>query len=607
MTEIGFTNERSRSLASRKPALTEADELRACEKTVAVFSSILRTPYQLQTSKTPTAFVRGDHIFVPKKDKLIYTWVERIIAHLLFAAPEPLRRHYVSLKLNEVTVDLLRKKVKADPARIQDVTRSLVAVLEDHRVKSLWGQIYEGSLPPMRQLGTRMADKFRDDSGSPLIRLIIAYSAECAVPPELAGLANRYGDLIRTALQTVEGAQFDATCVAANKLFDTLRDLLLKEQEQLAGKGDAPSATAGALGLIGTIPDDAQVFYANPADATERTLEQASIEDSIDAALSHSTEEITDLLRKSQIRASEQIQKIRDKLAPPQTRDEWLLTDRKFDIQIQPVWDSDLAPPPVLDVEERLAVRKIQRLFQRLSWHKHYALSETGTEVDPSSYIQARLSKQHVPVLKSERSETKFSALFLLDLSTSMRGSRVKQAALALHILKKALPKRDVTFAIWGFSGPDVGILKVWPFRDDSQSFLLKKHPEGDTPLAAAVDLAVKELSAGEGRRHLFILSDGAPHYALKGADGCDSKPRKPRMIAEVAESVKRARRKNISITAILLGHKEDNGSIVFDVDTSEIKQMFGHPRSWRCLDQERFAEDLTHVVSRSLSLALRT
>jgi Mg-chelatase subunit ChlD len=119
---------------------------------------------------------------------------------------------------------------------------------------------------------------------------------------------------------------------------------------------------------------------------------------------------------------------------------------------------------------------------------------------------------------------------------------------------------------------------------------------DGGTPIHIALKVAVRELMEGSEVKHLVVLTDGAPMYA-----GSNHRPiHEKNLRLFVREEVQRARRQGIHVSALLVGDRNKEGKIQFDVSKDHLQFMFGSERYWKCIDDQHLGEDLVRAVSSS-------
>jgi len=249
--------------------------------------------------------------------------------------------------------------------------------------------------------------------------------------------------------------------------------------------------------------------------------------------------------------------------------------------------------------EDQDAVRRLRGIFNRILGKKKTELTDTGSEINPQAYIEAKLTGTPVPCFIHQEMGRGFKALVLLDRSSSMQGGRTKQAERACRILNRALRYPFVELTVWGFQSLEDGQVDISRYDPDLEVFdAPHAHVGGVTPLHVAVRVGAKQLDRGNESKQLFVITDGMPVYARRDGKQFGDK----QLQFFVREDVRKARRRGINVTAALI-----MGGSYLQVPSTILAFMFGSAKSWRVVSEDRFGSDLVNLVTSSFINYLKT
>ena len=185
--------------------------------------------------------------------------------------------------------------------------------------------------------------------------------------------------------------------------------------------------------------------------------------------------------------------------------------------------------------------------------------------------------------------------MLLLDRSASMMGSKTNQVERACKVLAQALKFPFVDLTIWGFQSLEDGQVDITRYDPTMRSFSTTNPVGGGTPLHIATRLAHRHLTEGDQSKHLIVLTDGFPAYALR-----NHKLVPPSQLMKwTRQEIKSLRKKNISVTGVFLGSEMGN-KVEYELTPEQLSHMFGPRRYWRLMQPKRLGTDLVKLVSSS-------
>lgn len=164
---------------------------------------------------------------------------------------------------------------------------------------------------------------------------------------------------------------------------------------------------------------------------------------------------------------------------------------------------------------------KLERIFRKelLTWEKGFP---SGSKLDISKAMQYEADKTKYKELwlrKTLPEKKDYAFSFLVDLSGSMSGEKIKETFKGTVVLSEVLHKLGIPFEIKGFSTDFSGNIKE--YKDFNKKLsketrqILEKIPEevgGYTPTAQATDRAAESINKQRNEnRYLITLTDGQP------------------------------------------------------------------------------------------------
>lgn len=279
--------------------------------------------------------------------------------------------------------------------------------------------------------------------------------------------------------------------------------------------------------------------------------------------------------------------------------DDWLQKDAmakvRFIDQTQKGERAKLLP------EDYDTIKRLRALFHKVMGRRKRVLEDAGTEIDVQAYIEQKLTGVPSPVFRAEGRGQGFKVLLLFDRSGSMTGQKTKQCERAARIIQRALKFPFVDIEMWGFTAFEGGSITISRFNQREEIWLsdTDKGAGGYTPLHVACRLAHRRLTEGTDAKSLFILTDGLPMHARRDGRWFSQK----QLMCFVREELQDARKKNISVTGVLLGETQRRGNrfiAQYEMNEKQLEFMFGPQRNWRRMGPDSINRDLVQLVSQS-------
>jgi hypothetical protein len=575
----------------------------AAYKTVDVFSAIVgrRLYVREGVAQRITDYV----IMVPYDDECFYERVEHGISHILFGSNALGRDTFVFQYVDAIVKQAKEQAgVNVSATTLRDGIKYILGVLEAERVTSLWGQLYRGSEVLIR--------RFRHDETKHLMETaaknVLHYITLIATDHDV----KRHGEIawmepvVRAALKRVQFGTFKSTLLTTKWLVLQLVDHLVSLAKSEANNGedatvDERAAALEQMSQAMSSPPASQKDKVNdfveskykPPGAEERAHDEAieviNAEVENDAVMG---EEMT----RERDKMSAYVEDIRQKVVQRATQVE---SDLKKDVKAKVLFidlkasDMDETQGYALTVEDQNTISRMRAFFFQVMGRRKQILEDTGVEPDIPAVIHRRLSHRAEPVFRAEKPGRGFKAMLLLDRSGSMLAEKTMQCDRGRKVLQRALKFPFVEIVTWGFNATD-GTISLARFDNEVQSLYAKGNLApiaGGTPLHLAIQVARQYLERGNEKKHIFVLTDGAPiFWRFDGEPITSSALRR-----FVRREIDAARRKGIGVTTLII---QDEFGLPEGLTVNNLHQMLGPANTWRILPQDgSFGADLSKVV----------
>lgn len=579
----------------------KSDLQEAAHKTVNSFSRIIGRRIYLRD--LPKQAYSDYLVGVPFDGPDFYQRVELGIAHILFKTNAAARDAFV-FHYAEAIEKQLQDQAKP-PINKEDFktgVRFLVGLLEEERVLSLWGELYKGSeelIRAYRASETRhLADRTCHHN---VLHCVTIVATGHRVPK---GDLSWVEPIMKEALQRVRLGTFQSTLLTAKWILIQLVDALMS----LPSHGDSSfGARADALetlsnSFVSPASQSDKVDLVQPPKHSPLGAEEQAHQEAIQA-INTNPSDLEASFQEQKGKMAEAFEEIQEKVSQIGAEEKSSYAELKARVITLRITAEDVLPAAYSgdDLEDSNAVARMQAFFQRVRGRRRRILDETGTEPDIEAAIQRRVLVRPDPVYRGSVPGRGFKAMLLLDRSGSMSESKLYQCYRAQKMIRKALDFPFVELLVWGFNGPESGTVLLTQFDADVSSMEVKKHlapVRGATPLHAALHVARHSMQSGNEKKHIFILTDGAPMFwRWDGEPVATGVVRK-----QVREEVLSARRNGIGVTALIV---RDAHGLPDGLNTRALERMFGYGM-WQILDKDNFGFAVSDTVMKSFSRYLR-
>lgn len=504
--------------------------------------------------------------------------------------------------------DRLSNSLRLEPNRqwreqTETFLHTLANALDDLRVSSLWYRIYPYSADRVRERWRRMLQSYAtapDDLISYVMMLGLGLSPK-------GSIWAKHEQTFKDACTLVEGAGFPAVLVATRLVVDTmLQDVLdylgpQPAQARPPQTAQEPSNSSGGARLgvaLRRLARRASSEAEGPVSAT-RLAQKAVLDRAIqakrpqgfndtplppngsDAAKWETAAMVTSVLG---VTGEAQIHRM---VATSAQDMDWVidrmrgrtvsLSDTQHllkgipDLILRDVGKRELEET-VLEPQDRRLVEAMRHKFARLQDRRTRRSDAAGNVLNPTAYIEMLLGSGDMDIFEDEVSSKGFSALVLIDMSSSML-SKWSTVARASKVLAKSMKFPFSQYDVWGFSGTQKGETVLFRFRDVEWGYsgpgLKRGEAWGMTPLHVATAVAARRMKQMAGSaQHLFIVTDGYPTSYMKSRAVLI--PHR-QLMDEVARVVLDVRRKGVNVATLVVGS---------DISDEHGDQMFGR-RNW--------------------------
>lgn len=615
----------------------QGDDRISAYKTVATFAGL--TKRQLWLKDGINAQTDGHEIFAPFKDPYFYRHVEHELAHILFESNATAKKLFVASYLATTVDSLSKNKLKPlDDDQLQalrDLVSTIVGVLEDARVESLWGLLYPGSYIGMREMHRHQISHLLKASHRSLESFLIVSATDSWIPQ---GPFSRYLPVFKEALSKVERRGFTATLAVSKWLVQKLVDEALRAHKRLPppdvkklaselaqkalGKTGVPPPSVfeetlpdvplpnalsdaelrrqaldeitesgnNTLASLSIIPNDWDDQKLQPSEH-EKTLAKVMVESALGMKVSDDAT-LNDFLARSEAATTERVEQIREALGQRTEPDvDGWMKDGLGKVALKDVKGSQSI---VLAQSDRDAVQRLRTIFYRVLGRRKYTLQESGSAIDVPSYLEGMLTGQPVPCFTSEDRGRGFKVLVLLDRSSSMSGKKTDEAERACRVVSQALSFPFVDLHVWGFQSHNTA-LNLTRFDRQTMTFTTPQSKVGgNTPMHLALRVATRFMEAGSEAKQIILITDGWPSFTTE-----QGKLHPKALRGFVRAEVRHARRLGMNVTGVVIGKDKS-------MDDAGLSSMFGPPANWKRMDSKHLGDGLVRIVSSSFTRYLR-
>ncbi len=527
-------------------------------KTVSIFSAIERKELTLKFISEPIPphtnmniiilpIVKTPPLILNEDD--LYTALEFELAHFVFGT-------------DYSEAERWSKKYGV----LAEAALTVWKILEDQRVESLWGKLYQGSMFRFKIRRERLITR----EATNLIEVLTAARAKRLdlVPEALLEHANYF----QMALREVELCGPEASFLIAERIMNVIKNSSKLEDKIKSGE----------------VKEQIIEYTLKGVDEAADELKDESLDD-IREALQKAREEGLDRINQIS-QALSKIEKVSRK-------------NRFIEDKCQ---DTPASLDPIR--EDIVTAKKFIQIFKNMIFKRIYDPDNEGLELDIDEYVQWRLNPhQDRHLFLDDEKENQFTCTVLLDLSLSMNpryGSYsdsytaiglttklglAKRAATVLALAFKTL--RNVNFKVYGFSGNTNDLIVLVREAEDVLDIQKLDCTPGWalSPLHLAINVIVENLRNVKGRRLLFVITDGLPEAMLYG-----KAVEQEWLIKWTREAVRNAIEKGVQVYTIMIDP---------DIDEETMHTMFGSSERWTILrDKDKLREVMLKYVAKHVA-----
>ena len=599
-------------LDALKP-LTNYENIKAVAyKTVDTFAGICKRKMWLRDEPGGVARTDGHCIKVDLNDVGMYRKVEHEISHILFRSDVVAKVHFVSTYTRRITDFAHDQGVTLRPNDVAQMVDFIINVIEDYRVDSLWGILYPGSYKLMRQMNHDTCLEYTSEARESFLVYFLCITNNVVPPPSRLDV---YRPIFEEAMKQVERKGFFSTLLTAKWVVTELVGEIAKRSEaDKQGQPSTPSspsdadeaasaasrAKAMAELLANSVAPEELREQLNDVEVTqykERGSDARAnkITAEVLCAKVGDEQQMQALAIASQKEMEEILNEALKAVRVSVPKDDWIKKDSMAKVVFHDIGTADAkkkAEP--LSSTDQDTIRRLRSTFYRVMGKRRWSLDDSGLEVDIPAYIERVASKRNVPCFRLEELGRGFKSLLLIDRSGSMTGFKTVRAERACRIIAKALNYPFVDLNIWGFQSLDHGQVDVSRFNPKMETFSTPRSKvDGNTPLHTAMKLAVRYLDRGDEMKQLIVITDGEPFFTNKGGIRLPS----AQLRIWVRDEVRWARNHGINVACLMIGK---------DANTAHMQEMFGTPRNWKVISEERLGNDMVDLVTSSFVRYLR-
>jgi hypothetical protein len=574
-------------------------EVRASFQTVEIFSKLLgRKLYLKNAAKAHTS---SYIITVPFDSANLYTEVEQALSYAVFGSDARARDMFASLYAEEALKRYSEYAV-LDAKTIRSWLTTAINILEAERVLSLWGRLYAGSEARIRSFRHNTNHDTPDEAMHDALKYFQCLAAG-HYPEDTEFLAFR--EVFEEALGAVRYGTFDTTLLATKNLLARMVHLLSSVSMDPHESEEQKVAAFSQIIETKTEPAPPPAYSCSqyaPEEAAEAAYDRAVRALNQDVGNSN---QLDHEFGRQRVSMNHHLQNLEDKASRvSRSRDEDVAKNVEARVLFEDVEGHYVLP----DIpEDEAATARLRSFFIRVLGKRTHGLEDQGTTVDVAAHLQQKVAQRTGPVFRASPLGRGFHMLILLDLSSSMRGERARQCLRTHRVLQKALDFPFVTLDVWGFNSTEGGVITIRRFSKKVGLDPNDPAIHGTTPLHLAVRVGRKHLEASTAKKHICIVTDGAPIQYSREMETKHTHKEIPRstLLRLVQEEVQRTREAGIGVTTAVI--PDGMGKLPDALSYEDLGAMFGPTHSWQVLkDDQTFAHDLARLVSSSFSKFLR-
>jgi uncharacterized protein with von Willebrand factor type A (vWA) domain len=485
-----------------------------CDKTKSIFTSVKGVKIKVTEEGSDNYIFKntedGYTINVgskPVKGVNRYTAFNHELGHYAFDSFNNQFGLHINEELNEIPSEHHDKAI--------ELYRTVFNILEDQRIESLMGKIYLGTgkrfIQGRKRLGQMKIAEHK--SKDPLDAL------HCSREFRDDAVTRKYHEAIGV-MDKVRLKDSDASIILAKHYIKTtvnpwLRDQLTNLKKDTKDKPIDPKQPIGTKPLLNKV---FKKSFMENRQSDHRELSDSSEAETLDRtkqAVEKSTEDMEGALKESKERASDKVNKIKDKIeenARKATGNSASFTDEIHEYNDSETFRNQLNYGST-DVNTRVA-SQLNKIFKLLQARNRPKLSDTGDLISIPDVIR-RQSRGYGDYHIKQSNKDSLSILVSIDASGSMSGKPIKIARDMMGTLFKSvegIKGVDIKGVVWSGSEYHTSVTEV-----DSKKKLHRVETYGvfggGTPTPHGVEYSLHKIKEMRGKKKLLIvLTDGYPN-----------------------------------------------------------------------------------------------
>jgi len=539
------------------PMSGDGDYIRdRAQNLVSTFSSLLDKDLKLENHPFGCTDCKA-YIRAPLSDPEGYLVVEHELSHNLFGTNLPLteafREKAVERLLRRAGIPKAHKDAEPYKHKLDMIVHHLWNVLEDHRCRWLWAQLYPGGGELLKQRWHDIAEYEMEEGAEQDLLTYLSRHATGVDTPNAPDKFKACGGHMRRSKNLVEGVDAESCLAITARLVDDIADELLdkyppdKQQEAKSKLMALSKAVAGGGGKSqqksqggqqqpqGGQPGETDEKSArgnpestpmggrdlqHPAGRKQRPTagQMKRIQQVLTAKIDDENEQadglssFSALLNDGAEKMEQKLEDARIAMAMPkksiEEQHEDILTSACKTAKIPGVFVTPTIPLPA----PSHAAARIRTHLEKVKMKKKSRLHEEGDDIDIESFLDAKLNNELAEgeFFRKEKKESGMELLLEVDVSGSMLGY-------GLNMVERAIA--DVVFACKSMKVE----VNLWTFSD--QVFFYKKlgspkkaigQVHGCTSMVQALDVAYEWAKVSRSTRAVILMTDGMP-TSLRG------------------------------------------------------------------------------------------
>jgi hypothetical protein len=228
-------------LAQESQEHLQQGRLVAATKTVSTFSRLLGRKLQLIPAKF--AYTDGFNIGAPVDHPYFYEFVEHEISHNLFKSNFEAKKNFCEQYVLQVSKALAAFGTVMSPDDrnyLTNMVGTILNIIEDHRVNSLWAMLYPGSYKRLEEHSRSIVEKKKATAHDDIIGYFLCVAYNAKIPP---GVFDRFEPAMVASLKKVERKGPGSTFVIGKWLMTQIVSEMIRITKKLPPPPKAGKST----------------------------------------------------------------------------------------------------------------------------------------------------------------------------------------------------------------------------------------------------------------------------------------------------------------------------------------------------------------------------